>query len=95
MSYENVRDMDSYIRRYMPKFDPFFAAVEPLDEYPMIDWDTVPFAAEDQMVAPRVVPPEVKARHPSVRTPMAHDGGPGMRDGKHASRIKYLLREWL
>jgi hypothetical protein len=86
-------DLQDYIRRHM-RHDAVgdFFDVEPLPEYPLVEWDDVPFASHEQMMRPsfpRVVPPR------DTREPMAHDGGPGMRDGKHASRIKYLLREWL
>lgn len=81
-----MTDLNDYIRRYLPKPDPFFA-VEPLPEYPDAEWDTVPFGDESQMMRPsfpRVVPPRV------TREPMAWDGGPGVKDH---SMIKSILRK--
>jgi hypothetical protein len=83
-----MSDLNDYIMRYLPKPDPFFHAEE-MPEYPVVDWDAVPFSTPERMMRPefpRVLPPE------HAREPMAHDGGRGVKDH---SRLKHLLREWL
>ncbi len=80
-------ELNDYIRRHMPKPDPFFA-VEPLPEYPLVDWDSVPFADESQMMRPSF--PRVLPTPTGTREPMAHDGGPGIKDH---SVIKSILRK--
>jgi len=90
-------DLNEHITKWLrPHTDAFFG-VPSLEEIEM-DFDETsgpqwePREARDDTYAPRVIPPE---RKPRPRVPMAHDGGPGLKDGKHASRIKYLLREFL
>ena len=81
-----MEDLDDYIRRYLPKQSDIFD-VE-LVEYPEIDAEQVygpQFEIREEQTMPRVIPPERRERKP-----MAHDGGPGVKDH---SIIKRLLRD--
>lgn len=77
-------DLNDYIARYMPRAEGTMFDVEPLSEYPMVDWDEVPFAPPEQMMQ------ESKRRHPSMpRVVPPEREAPGVKDH---SVIKSILR---
>jgi hypothetical protein len=83
-----MTDLNDFIRKYMPKSDSFFS-VEPLEECADVDWEVAQgpqWEPRDDTYIPRAVPPE---RKPKAKVPMAHDGGPGVKDH---SLIKSVLR---
>lgn len=82
-----MSDLGDFINRHLRPQDPFFS-VEPIPETDF-DWETQQgpqWEPRDDTYTPRVVPPERKAK---TKEPMAHDGGPGVKDH---SLIKSVLR---